>query len=229
MCRAILYGFSTVGRASANVTPKPAFGLPGPCPAPVRDLNSNHGRMIMKKNVKAIILITAGVVIAFPLFSMSYYTMVRTSTPQFCASCHEIQFAYNTWKTSTHVNNAQGFVADCMDCHLPAPHDTLNFFYAKTFHGIKDIFVHFTQDEYDHTKNRLAAYASFKNEQCQKCHRNILNIPNKRGAMLAHRTVLYPLAGYEKRCVDCHKNLVHNPQQTYQYKQYQTAYRGLGL
>ncbi|MEZ4567046.1 MAG: NapC/NirT family cytochrome c [Desulfobacterales bacterium] len=39
---------------------------------------------------------------------MTYYTMVRTSTPEFCASCHEIQFAYNTWKTSTHVNNAQG-------------------------------------------------------------------------------------------------------------------------
>ena len=63
--------------------------------------------------------------------------MVRTTTPQFCAMCHEIQFAYNTWKTSTHVNNPQGFVADCMDCHLPAPHDTVDFFYAKTAHGTK--------------------------------------------------------------------------------------------
>ena len=98
----------------------------------------------MKKSIKSVVWIFVGLIIGFPLFSLSYYTMVRTSTPQFCATCHEIRFAYNTWKTSTHVNNAQGFVADCMDCHLPAPHDTFEFFYAKTFHGIKDIAVHFT-------------------------------------------------------------------------------------
>jgi nitrate/TMAO reductase-like tetraheme cytochrome c subunit len=38
--------------------------------------------------IKAVILIGIGILIAFPLFSMSYYTMVRTSTPDFCASCH---------------------------------------------------------------------------------------------------------------------------------------------
>lgn len=186
-------------------------------------------RLPFRKAVKSAILITVGIVIAFPLFSLSYYTMVRTTTPQFCSICHEIQFAYNTWKTSTHVNNAQGFVADCMDCHLPAPYDTLDFFYAKTAHGIKDVVIHFFQEEYDHEKNRQKAYASFKNKQCQKCHRNILYIPNKRGAMLAHRAVLYARPGYEKRCVDCHRNLVHNARQLYQYKQYRDTYRGLGL
>ena len=72
------------------------------------------------------------------------------------------------------------------------------------------------------------AYASFKNEQCQKCHRNILYIPDKRGAMLAHRSVLYPRPGYEKKCVDCHRDLVHTPSNVYRYKQYQTVYRGSG-
>ena len=131
----------------------------------------------MKKFIISASLVLLGIVIGFPLFSMTYYTMVRTSTPHFCASCHEIQFAYNTWRTSTHVNNAQGFVADCMDCHLPAPEDTISFFFTKTAHGIRDVFLHFTQDTYDHEKNREKAYASFKNEQCQKCHRNILYIP----------------------------------------------------
>lgn len=185
----------------------------------------------MKKYIIAGILIGVGIIVAFPLFSVGYYTMVRTSTPEFCASCHEIQYAYNTWKTSTHVNNAHGFVADCMDCHLPAPHHTFNFFYAKTAHGIKDIFVHFTQDmsKYDHALQKEKAYAYFTNDQCQKCHRNILYIPNKRGAMLAHRSVLYAREGFEKKCVDCHRNLVHNPKQGYAYKQYQDSYRGLGL
>jgi len=183
----------------------------------------------MGKFIKPLIFMSLGLVLAFPIFSLSYYTMIRTSTPQFCASCHEIQFAYNTWKTSTHTNNAHGFVADCMDCHLPAPHDTFNFFYAKTAHGIKDILVHFLQDTYDHEKTRQSAYTSFKNEQCQKCHLNLLYIPNKRGAMLAHRSVLYPRPGYEKKCVDCHKNLVHNRRDIYRYKQYQESYRGTGI
>ncbi|MBW2095417.1 MAG: NapC/NirT family cytochrome c [Deltaproteobacteria bacterium] len=190
---------------------------------------SGKAKPTWKKIIKPAIYIAIGIAIAFPLFSMTYFTMVRTSTPEFCASCHEIRFAYNTWKTSTHVNNEQGFVADCMDCHLPAPHDTFNFFYAKTAHGIKDIIVHFMGGTYDHQEQRRIAYASFKNQQCQKCHRNLLYIPNKRGAMLAHRDVIYARPGYEKRCVDCHKNLVHNPRTIYEYKQYRETYRGLGL
>ncbi|MFH1136997.1 MAG: NapC/NirT family cytochrome c [Pseudomonadota bacterium] len=182
----------------------------------------------MKKFIKPLIFIAIGVAVGFPVFSMTYYTIVRTSTPEFCASCHEIQFAYNSWKTSTHVNNAQGFVADCMDCHLPAPHDTFDFFYAKTAHGVKDIVVHFWEDEYDHQKNREKAWASIKDQQCLKCHRNLLYIPDKRGAMLAHRAVMYPRPGYEKSCLDCHKNLVHNPRPQYEYKQYKGYYRGLG-
>jgi cytochrome c-type protein NapC/trimethylamine-N-oxide reductase cytochrome c-type subunit TorC len=182
----------------------------------------------MKRICKPALFVAIGLVIAFPVFSLVYYTMVRTTTPQFCAWCHEIQFAYKTWKTSTHVNNAHGFVADCMDCHLPAPHDTVNFFYAKTWHGMKDIAVHFLQDRYNQQENREKAYRSFKNEQCQKCHRNLLHIPDKRGAMLAHRSVVYARPGYAKRCIDCHRNLVHNPRNIYQYKQYRGHYRGVG-
>lgn len=184
---------------------------------------------LVKKIIKPAIFISLGLLVAFPLFSITYYTMVRTSTPEFCSMCHEIEFAYNTWKTSTHVNNEVGFVADCMDCHLPAPSDTFQFFYAKTFHGIKDVVLHFTRDSFDLEKMKQNAYASFKNDQCQKCHRNILYIPDKRGAMLAHRTVLYPRPGYEKKCVDCHKNLVHNASPIYRYKQYSDPYQGLGL
>ncbi len=172
----------------------------------------------MKKFIKKhknLLLIILGILIAFPLFSITYYTMVRTSTPKFCASCHEIRFAVNTWKTSSHANNDKGFVADCMDCHLPAPQDTFNFFFAKTFHGVKDILAHFVKGEYDHAENRKKAYDSLKNAQCMKCHRNLLYISNKRGAMLAHKTVVYPKKGYEKKCTDCHKNLVHNIKRTY--------------
>ena len=68
-----------------------------------------------KKWIIPAVLVGVGIVIAFPLFSMSYYTMVRTSTPEFCASCHEIKPAVVAWRSSTHTNNAAGVVVDCMD------------------------------------------------------------------------------------------------------------------
>lgn len=173
----------------------------------------------MKKYIIGGSLVLVGVLLSFPLFSMSYYTMVRTSTPEFCASCHEIKPAVVAWRSSTHTNNAAGVVVDCMDCHLPAPEDTFDFFFSKTYHGIKDVAVHFLKDEYDRAKARENAYASFDNSQCQKCHRNLLHMPTQRGAMLAHRSVVYARPGYEKKCVDCHYDLVHSERGLVMFRQ----------
>lgn len=183
-----------------------------------------------KKTIVAIALVGIGMVLAFPIFSISYYTMVRTSTPEFCASCHEIKPAVRAWRASTHTNNAAGIVVDCMDCHLPAPQNTYDFFFAKTYHGIKDVAIHFFVGEYDREKSRNAAYDAFDNAQCQKCHRNLLYMPNNRGAMRAHRTVLYARAGYEKKCVDCHYDLVHNDKSSVMFRQYRVVpYQAKGL
>lgn len=183
-----------------------------------------------KKVLKPLVFIVIGILIAFPLFSMSYYTMVRTSTPEFCASCHEIKPAVRAWRESTHVNNSVGVVVDCMDCHLPAPQNMYDFFFAKTYHGIKDVVIHFLFEEYDREKARNLAYAAFDNDQCQKCHRNLLNMPNSRGAMLAHRSVIYARIGYEKKCIDCHYDLVHNDKIAVMYRQYRKVpYQAKGL
>lgn len=183
-----------------------------------------------KKWIFATGLIVLGIIIAFPIFSISYYTMVRTSTPDFCASCHEIKPAVQAWRASTHTNNSTGVVVDCMDCHLPAPQNTFEFFYAKTYHGIKDVAVHFLSDGYDRERARNAAYASFENSQCQKCHRNLLYMPDNRGAMLAHRSVVHPRPGYEKKCVDCHYDLVHNDKMYVMFRQYRKLpYQAKGL
>ncbi len=185
----------------------------------------------MKKKLLVVLsLIVIGIIIGFPVFSMTYYTMVRTSTPEFCASCHEIKPAVVAWRSSTHTNNAAGVVVDCMDCHLPAPQDTFDFFFAKTYHGIKDVMVHVVSDEYDRQKERESAYAAFNNDQCMKCHRNLLYMPSRRGAMLAHRTVLYARPGYERKCVDCHYDLVHTDRGVVMFRQMRTIpYQAKGL
>ena len=52
---------------------------------------SSGKKPALNKLIKPAIYIIIGIIVAFPIFSISYYTMVRTSTPEFCASCHEIK------------------------------------------------------------------------------------------------------------------------------------------
>jgi cytochrome c-type protein NapC/trimethylamine-N-oxide reductase cytochrome c-type subunit TorC len=192
--------------------------------------NSTTAKPFWKKAIKPAALIILGIIIAFPVFSITYYTMVRTSTPDFCASCHEIKPAVVAWRSSTHANNASGVVVDCMDCHLPAPQDTFDFFFAKSYHGVKDVVIHFLSGSYDKEKARNHAYAAFDNRECQKCHRNLLHMPYKRGAMRAHRSVLYARPGYEKKCVDCHYDLVHSERGLVMYRQTRNVpYQAKGL
>ena len=163
----------------------------------------------MKKATKNIGLLVLGAFLGIGFFQLTHIAMLQTSTPEFCASCHEIQPAYNEWKTSSHASNAKGVIAQCKDCHLPQPENTADFFVAKTVHGIKDVVGHLIGGDYDRYEKRNAAYKSIQNSYCTTCHQNIIYISRKRGAMLAHRTVLYPRQGYEKKCTDCHQNLVH--------------------
>jgi cytochrome c-type protein NapC/trimethylamine-N-oxide reductase cytochrome c-type subunit TorC len=191
---------------------------------------SKRTKSVPAKLIKTILLISLGILVAFPLFSISYYTMVRTSTPEFCALCHEIKPAVRAWRGSTHANNAAGVMADCMDCHLPAPQHMFDFFFAKTYHGMKDVVVHFVGEPYDREKTRESAYVAFDNDQCLKCHRNLLDMPNRRGGMLAHRSVLYARPGYEKQCVDCHYDLVHDDKAAVMFRQYRRLpYQARGL
>ncbi|WP_027184337.1 cytochrome c3 family protein [Desulfovibrio inopinatus] len=188
--------------------------------------------MTSPKNILLpLVCIVVGMVLAFPVFMIAMSAMVSTSTPEFCRSCHEIEPAVDNWRLSTHVNNAQGLSASCMDCHLPPPEKTLTFFVAKTYHGIKDYWGHLTEgaDGYDRLAAKQAVYEHFDNTTCLKCHQNILYIPNRRGAMLAHRAVLYARPGNEKKCTDCHRDLVHEPRHLFNYKQFDLPYQANGL
>jgi cytochrome c-type protein NapC/trimethylamine-N-oxide reductase cytochrome c-type subunit TorC len=171
----------------------------------------------MKQYIKPAIIISIGLVLGICFVIMTNIAMITTSTPGFCSSCHEIQPAYFEWQASSHANNAKGVVAECMNCHLPPPEETINFFFSKTYHGLKDVLGHFFGGEYDRLENRKHAAANINNSNCLSCHKNILYITHKRGAMLAHKSVLYPRPGYEKKCTDCHENLVHNNSPIYVY------------
>ncbi|MHC4663962.1 MAG: cytochrome c3 family protein [Planctomycetota bacterium] len=164
---------------------------------------------------KSAALVAAGFVSAVVFFAVFNSASVSTSKPEFCIKCHEMEFAYETWKTSSHHTNRGGVVVECVDCHLPSHKDTFSHFAAKGYVGTRDAVKHVFTD-YDREANREHVYANLKNERCLRCHANILDMPYSRGARLAHMAVLYPKPGSrKKRCTDCHRRLVHKKRELY--------------
>ena len=109
------------------------------------------------------------------LFSISYYTMVRTSTAEFCASCHEIKPAVVAWRSSTHTNNAAGVFADwaksrhananitCLDCHLVQPGDQdIAQDHAK-YYGRSDL-------PWGEAKYKMDIASIVTPKDCSRCH-----------------------------------------------------------
>lgn len=188
--------------------------------------------MAQRRIVPTILLIFLGVLLGFPVVAGTYQAMVVTSTPEFCGSCHEIRPAVEAWRSSTHANNKAGLKAVCMDCHLPPPENTFEFFAMKTYHGLKDITSHLLDgaEHYDKAAARENMYAEITNETCMRCHENVLYMPTRRGAMLAHRAVVHARPGNEKKCVDCHYDLVHTEKRMTMYAQARkTPYQAKGL
>ncbi|MCB9480399.1 MAG: cytochrome c3 family protein [Desulfobacteraceae bacterium] len=168
-----------------------------------------------KKKVVTISFLLFGlaVFIGFLLTAFTYKVMTVTSTPGFCASCHEIEAAVESWRTSTHASNDKGFKATCMDCHLPPPENTIEFFFLKTKHGLKDVFAHLFFGEYNKEEMQEKVHREMQNKTCMNCHSNILYIQTDRGAMKAHREAVYSTP--QRSCMECHAPLVHIKKETY--------------
>ncbi len=132
-----------------------------------------------------------------------------TSTPEFCASCHEIEQFRVAWAEGPHGSMEKGVVsASCVDCHLPPAEDgILQYLTAKGMSGTKDIISHYRGHEPDWVAN-LEKREEFTYETgCKKCHVELVapGIPLK--AFLAHRD--YKNGQTSKTCIECHPQVGH--------------------
>lgn len=165
-------------------------------------------RFYQKNKIKSL---STCCIILIAFVSFTYWSVEATSTPQFCAQCHEIKSAYNSWKTSTHYKVPQGKkMATCRDCHLPGWNLPVSLLWAKAYHGSKDIYHHYSdKDEinllYYEYEMKINARKDIPNSNCLKCHEDIYT---SRAVNLKqyHKDIR---KNYNLHCVDCHKDMVH--------------------
>lgn len=155
--------------------------------------------------------LAVGVVLTGVVVVASGYMIETTNKDTFCVSCHSMNPFRDSWKADIHGgNNAKGFTAQCVDCHLPHG-DFIEYLTTKAKTGTNDIIKNMTIDaaSYDWIgqaeKNRLKfTYDS----ACRRCHQQIDIAPGMpRGGFMAHRA--YLRGDTTKKCADCHPHVGH--------------------
>jgi formylglycine-generating enzyme required for sulfatase activity len=130
--------------------------------------------------------------------------------------CHVHPHVYDSWKLSTHVNNASGVSVHCVDCHLPPKTQTVNHYLAKASLGLKDVWGYFTKDSADFqwdTKSELEhAVKYIPNESCKDCHQNLFPAGVTDDAITAHLYYDENEKKLDLQCISCHLDAGHyNP------------------
>lgn len=151
--------------------------------------------------IGAILLVMAfGGAVAIPL----------TNQPTFCASCHTIRPAYESWKLSTHKD------VTCVDCHVRP--GLSGFIQDKVLAGLEDVAITFFGTPTDYHNLESHVHSSV----CLNCHRAILRVtevstrdlppPVKEvGLIMDHREHMeaFEERGRGEGCTTCHSRVVH--------------------
>ena len=141
-------------------------------------------------------------------------TMNRTSTNEYCMSCHVHEQADGDWKKSEHYNSKSGVMTDCVACHLPPKNEGFTRYYmAKARIGAKDLWAKMTKDtdkidwqskrELDHA--RKIVY----NASCEKCHVNLFPEGINDDGITAHLHYEENAKKLGLDCISCHLNTGH--------------------
>lgn len=165
-----------------------------------------------KKKKWLLIAVLAGA--AFMAFTA--VSMARTSTTEYCLSCHEMKPNGDELAMSNHAVDKDKRKIECAQCHVP-----LNlgprYMVVKTVVGMKDLVVHYLGDpeKLDRRVMQAAAKRFVPDENCLACHadltKNVKNEPISQLGQLAHDAYLAKNGNTKSNCAGCHQNLAHLP------------------
>ena len=119
-----------------------------------------------------------------------------TATPGQCASCHEMEPYYDSWRTSSH----RAAASDCLYCHVEP--GILNLaLYEIAFYG--ELVGHLTGAEVPATSPEAASARSCQRDACHSLNREVSYSGDLK---INHRAHVVD-AGVT--CAECHPGAVH--------------------
>jgi formylglycine-generating enzyme len=161
-----------------------------------------------RKRAGRIIFLSGMVVVALLIF-LGNKVVVKTSSDEYCASCHIHPHSTQSWKRSTHYDNKRGIQVHCVDCHLP-PHGE-GYLVEKAKTGIRDIWAKTFRDSASFNweeKSQIAHATRHTFEtSCTHCHQNNYPLGLTKDGREAH--LYYERQAGDLHCINCHITVGH--------------------
>jgi formylglycine-generating enzyme required for sulfatase activity len=135
----------------------------------------------------------------------------KTSTNEYCMSCHIHPAADMSWKRSVHYETQSGYRVACVECHLPPKGD--GYLWTKATTGLRDLWSFYTKDSASFDWNergrlehaRIHVYES----SCIKCHENLFPLKLSKEGEDAHLYYRQTKKTPDLHCINCHLNSGH--------------------
>ena len=174
----------------------------------------------MSKKSWIFLALLTGLVLGLVAMILFNTAVEKTSTNEYCMSCHVHTDADAAWMQSVHYNNPSGTKTDCVDCHLP-PKGTPGYYAIKAKTGMKDLWAHWTKDkeelDFESKKELEHAVKIVYNASCKECHVNLFPEGISDDGIIAHLYYQENEKKLDLQCISCHLDVGHfNP--NYQHK-----------
>jgi len=164
--------------------------------------------MLMKK---FLLWFTPGLVLGILLILGGGKMIEKTSTNEYCMSCHIHPAADNAWKRSVHYETKSGYRVGCAECHLPPKGD--GYLWAKGTTGLRDLWAYWTKDsasfDWDEKGRLEHARIHTYESSCIKCHENLFPAELTKEGEDAHLYYKQTKKTPELHCINCHLNAGH--------------------
>ncbi len=167
-----------------------------------------------KKKTKTLVIIMLVVVVGIVVMSTQ---MARTSTTDYCMSCHEMKSRLDELKKSSHAVDKNKQPIQCAQCHIPLSVGP-RYLVVKTVVGLNDLFVHYFGDpeNLDRRALQVSARRFVMDENCLACHSDLYKDakgekPISAIGRLCHDAYLGKNGNTSRGCAGCHFNLAHLP------------------
>ncbi len=150
-----------------------------------------------------------GLVLGFLIVAGGGFAVEKTSSDEFCASCHIHPQASQTWKRSTHFDNRRGIRVHCVDCHLPPRGQ--GYLVEKVRTGSRDVWGRLFKDpgslNWEAKSRPEYAGKHVFETSCIRCHEN--NFPIGLSAEGKEAHLYFEQKKGEVQCINCHIAVGH--------------------
>ncbi len=160
---------------------------------------------------KFLIWFTPGLIVGVMLILIAGKALNKTSTNEYCVSCHIHPMADAAWKKSVHYDTQSGYRVACVECHLPPKGH--GYLWAKGTTGLRDLWSKWTRDSisfnWEDRKRLEVARGYVYENSCIKCHENLFPAKLTKAGEDAHLYYTRQEKTPNLHCINCHLNSGH--------------------